>query len=76
MNKRNKPGAKPEFRGNVDPLLAWATFIDENTIQMIVTYANQSINESIRHSKQNKESDKLRHLIETNKREIKAFIGL
>ena len=42
---------------------------------MIVTCTNQSINESILHSKQNKESNKLFHLIETNEREIKAFIG-
>ena len=59
----------------VDALLAWATFIDQNIIQMIIRYTNQSINESIRHSKQNKESDKLCHLTETNERQIKAFIG-
>ena len=43
---------------------------------MVITYTNQSINGRIRYSKQNKESDKFCHLIETNEREIKAFIEL
>lgn len=71
----NRPGINHEFRGIIDPLLAWAMFIEENIIQIIVTYANQSINKSIRPSKENKESDKLCHLVKTNKRQTKAFIG-
>ena len=72
----NRPGVKPIFRDIVDPLLAWSSFIDDNIIQTIVTYTNQSINESIRLSKQDRGSDKLCHLIKTNEREMKAFIGL
>lgn len=72
----NRPGVKPEYRDIVDPLSAWSIFIDDKMIQLIVTYTNQSINESIRQSKQDRASDKLCHLIETNEREIKAFIRL
>lgn len=72
----NRLGVKPEHRDIVDSLSAWWIFIDDNTIKLIVTYTNQSINKSIRQSKQNKASDKQCHLIETNEREIKAFVGL
>ena len=57
---------KPEFCDIVDPLLAWATFTDENTVKMIVPYTNQSINESTHHSKQNKKSNKFCHVIKNN----------
>ena len=73
---RNRTGVKPEYRGKVEPLDAWSRFIDDDIIQFIVTYANQSINESIRRLKQNKKDQKVCHLIETNHREIRAFIGL
>ena len=44
----NISGVKPEYRGKVEPLDAWSTFIDDDIIQLIVAYTNQSINESIR----------------------------
>ena len=72
----NRPGVKSEYRGKVQPLDAWSTFIDEDIIQLIVTYTNQSINESIRRLKQNKKDQNVCHLIETNHREIGAFLGL
>lgn len=72
----NAPGVKPEFRQNTDPHDAWCTFIDDDIIQIMVTYTNQSINESIARSNQQKKDSKLCHHFDTNFREMKAFIGL
>ena len=72
----NRPGVKPEYRDKVEPLVAWSTFIDDDIIQLIVTYTNQSINESLCRLKQNKKDKKVCHLIETNRQEIRAFVGL
>ena len=71
----NTPGVKPEFRGTVDPFLAWATFIDENMMQMIVSYTNQSINESIRHSKQKNRAINCTILSKPTKERSKHSLG-
>ena len=48
----NPPGVKPKFTDATDIYDCWSIYIDDNILQIIVTYTNQSIRESITLSKQ------------------------
>ena len=73
---KNPAGVKPEYRIKIEPLDAWPVFVNDDMIQMIVTWTNQSIKQSLSKCKQSASNKNVAHLYETNEREMKAFIGL
>ena len=75
-NIKNPASAKPEYCEKIDPLHPWSVFVNDNMIQMIVTWTNQSIKQSLSKCKQSASDKNVAHLYETNEREMKAFIGL
>ena len=44
---KNPAGVKPEYREKIEPLDAWSVFVNDDMIQMIVTWTNQSIKQSL-----------------------------
>ena len=44
---KNPAGVKPEYREKIEPLDAWSVFVNDDMIQMIVTWTNQSIRQSL-----------------------------
>ena len=73
---KNHAGAEPEYREKIEPLDAWSVFVNDDMIQMIVNWTNQSIRQSLSKCKQSASDKNVAHLFETNEREMKAFIGL
>ena len=73
---KNPAGVKPEYCEKIDPVDAWSVFVNEDMIQMIVPWTNQSIKQSLSKCKQSASDKNIAHLYETNEREMKAFIGL
>ena len=73
---KNPAGVKPEYREKIEPLDAWSVFVNDDMIQMIVTWTNQSIKQSLSKCKQSALDKNASHLYETNEREMKTFIGL
>ena len=69
-------GIKPEYRETIEPLDSWSLFGNDDMIQMIVIWTNQSIKQSLSKCKQSTSNENVSHLYETNEREMKAFIGL
>ena len=73
---KNHAGVEPEYREKIEPLDAWSVFVNDDMIQMVVTWTNQSIKQSLSKCKQSASDKNAAHLYETNEREMKAFIGL
>ena len=73
---KNPAGVKPEYREKIEPLDAWSVFVNDDMIQMIVTWTHESIKQSLSKYKQSASDKNVAHLYETNEREMKAFIGV
>ena len=71
---KDPASVKPEYREKIQPLDALS--VNDDMIQMIVTWTNQSIKQSLSKCKQLASDKIVVHLYETNEREMKAFIGL
>ena len=73
---KNPAGVKPEHPEKIELLDASSVFVNNDMIQMIVTWTNQSIKQSLSICKQSASDKNVAHLYETNEREMKAFSGL
>ena len=74
-NIKNPASAKPEYCEKIDPLHPWSVFVNENMIQMIVTWTNQSIKQSLSKCKQSASDKNVAHLSETMKEKWKPSSG-
>ena len=73
---KNPAGIKPEYREKIELLDAWSVFVNGDVIQMIVTWINQSIKQSLFKCKQSAWDKNVADLYETNERDMNAFIRL
>ena len=72
---KNPAGVKPRYREKIEPLDAWSVFVNDDMIQMLVTWTNQRIKQSLSKPKQSASDKNVAHLYETNKEKWKPSSG-